>query len=82
MADHVERHPRVDARRLQLRRQDRLIRAANRAYLALAADPEAMREFREELELWDCTLADGLADEPWEEVRTSPLPQEPPSHEI
>ena len=81
MADRVEQQPRANRSRSEQRRQRLLIRAANRAYLALAADPEAMREFREELELWDCTLADGLADEPWEEPGMSPLPQEPPQRD-
>ncbi len=33
----------------------------NAGYAALRADPQASREYAEELDAWDKTLADGLA---------------------
>jgi hypothetical protein len=35
-------------------------------YAALRKNPEAWAEFQEELRAWDCTLADGLEDLPYE----------------
>lgn len=40
----------------------------NEAYARLRADPEAWAEILEERREWDCTLMDGLEDEPpWED---------------
>jgi predicted transcriptional regulator len=36
-------------------------------YEALKANPEAWTDFQEELSAWDCTLADGLKDLPYEQ---------------
>ena len=36
----------------------------NAAYARLRADPEAWQEELEERALWDCTLMDGLEDDP------------------
>jgi predicted transcriptional regulator len=41
-------------------RRERFMEAANAAYAALRADPEAWAEYQKELALWDCTLMDGL----------------------
>jgi len=49
-----------------LRRQD-LLRRINEDYARLREDPEAWAEELEERRLWECTLMDGLEDDPWEE---------------
>jgi hypothetical protein len=36
-------------------------------YAALRADPKAWAEYQEEIRAWDCTLADGLEDFPYEQ---------------
>lgn len=42
--------------------------AADRAYAAVAADPEAEQAWREALALWERTLGDGLSAEPWPDL--------------
>jgi hypothetical protein len=39
-------------------------------YAALRADPEAWAEYQEEIRAWDCTLADGLEDSPYDQGET------------
>lgn len=43
--------------------RDYILKKANEAYANLKDDPEALREFKEEMALWDVTLSDGLDDE-------------------
>src|SRR5205814_1999129 len=43
-------------------------------YAALKANPESWAEFQAELSEWDCTLADGLKDLPYEQDENSPTP--------
>jgi predicted transcriptional regulator len=43
-------------------------------YAALKANPEAWADFQEELSAWDCTLADGLKDLPYEQDDSAPTP--------
>ena len=50
----------------ELRRED-LLRRGNEAYARLRADPQAWAEELAERRLWECTLMDGLEDDPWEE---------------
>lgn len=45
-------------------------------YEALKANPEAWADFQEELSAWDCTLADGLKDFPYE---PNDNPTDPPA---
>lgn len=52
---------------LEQYRRDRFLREANAAYAVLRSDPEASRDYDEELAAWDSTLADGL-DEDDDEV--------------
>lgn len=47
-------------RALEVYRRQRLLQEANAAYEALSADPDAWRDFQQELIDWDATLADGL----------------------
>jgi predicted transcriptional regulator len=37
------------------------------AYEALRANPEAWADYQEEIKAWDCTLADGLKDWPYDQ---------------
>jgi len=43
-------------------RRQQLLAAANIAYAALRADPDAWAEMEAERTAWDATLADGLED--------------------
>jgi hypothetical protein len=45
---------------LEVYRRQRLLQEANAAYEALSSDPDAWRDFQQELTDWDATLADGL----------------------
>ena len=45
---------------LERERRRRLLERANQAYALLRADKKAWREWRQELAVWDTTLADGL----------------------
>jgi predicted transcriptional regulator len=45
---------------LEAYRRQRLLQEANAAYEALAADPQAWRDFQQELSDWNETVADGL----------------------
>lgn len=46
------------------RRRRKFFEELNAAYEELRKDPQAWRQHQEELALWDCTLMDGLEDEP------------------
>jgi hypothetical protein len=39
----------------------------NAGYAALRANPEAWADYQEEIRAWECTLADGLEDFPYEQ---------------
>ncbi len=52
----------VVARAIEKYRREKILAEANAGYAALRADPEAWREWREELAEWDVTLLDGLED--------------------
>ncbi len=45
-------------------RRQCILEAANAAYAALRADPEAWREELREREAWETTLTDDVADDP------------------
>ena len=40
-----------------------ILRQANEAYAIQNKDPKKLREFEEEIALWDVTLSEGLDDE-------------------
>ncbi|MDQ3814515.1 MAG: toxin-antitoxin system protein [Armatimonadota bacterium] len=44
--------------------RQRFLAECNASYTRLREDPEAWREELEERALWDCTLMDGLKDDP------------------
>ena len=44
-------------------RRERLLEEANNAFAALRQDPTAWDQEREERELWDATVGDGLGDD-------------------
>ncbi len=46
---------------IELYRRERFLRAANADFAALKRDPKAWKDELRERELWDRTLADGLA---------------------
>jgi len=48
-------------------RNAEIIRQINEGYARLREDPQAWAEELEERRLWECTLLDGLEDDPWEE---------------
>ena len=48
-------------------RKDEIIRQGNEDYARLRQDPKAWAEVLEERREWDCTLLDGLEDDPWED---------------
>jgi len=48
-------------------RQEEIIRQGNEDYARLRQDPKAWAEVLEERREWDCTLLDGLEDDPWED---------------
>ena len=48
-------------------RKAEIIRQGNEDYARLRQDPKAWAEVLEERREWDCTLLDGLEDDPWEE---------------
>ncbi len=50
----------------QFRKQE-IIRQGNEDYARLREDPKAWAELLEERREWDCTLLDGLEDDPWVE---------------
>lgn len=53
----------VLAQAVEAYRRQYLFDAADRAYAALRADPQAWAEELEERKLWDNTLLDGIEDE-------------------
>ena len=48
-------------------RRHALVQQINEDYAQLRQDPKAWAEELEERREWDCTLLDGLEDDPWEE---------------
>ena len=48
-------------------RKAEIIRQINEGYARLREDPKAWAEELEERREWDCTLLDGLEDDPWED---------------
>lgn len=50
-------------RALEAERRRRLLDAANLAYAALQADGDAASRYRQELDIWDATLEDGLEED-------------------
>lgn len=48
-------------------RQEELVRQINEDYARLREDPVAWAEVLAERAEWDCTLLDGLEDDPWED---------------
>ncbi len=48
-------------------RQEEIIRQGNEDYARLREDPKAWAEVLAERAEWDCTLLDGLEDDPWED---------------
>ncbi|MDH3603704.1 MAG: toxin-antitoxin system protein [Candidatus Tectomicrobia bacterium] len=51
---------------LEAYRRQRFLESVNAAYAEVKQDPSAWQEFKQERELWDTTLTDGLdPDEPW-----------------
>ena len=48
-------------------RQEEIIRQGNEDYARLRQDPKAWAEVLAERAEWDCTLLDGLEDDPWED---------------
>lgn len=43
--------------------RENILNQVNEAYASQKKDPEKLREFEEEMALWDVTLSDGLDDE-------------------
>ena len=48
-------------------RKEEIIRQGNEDYARLREDPVAWAEVLAERAEWDCTLLDGLEDDPWED---------------
>ena len=48
-------------------RAEQFWKEVNAGYDALKANPEAWAEYQEEIRAWDCTLADGSEDFPYEQ---------------
>lgn len=48
-------------------RKKQIIREINEDYARLRQDPKAWAQLLEERREWDCTLLDGLEDDPWVE---------------
>jgi succinate dehydrogenase/fumarate reductase flavoprotein subunit len=53
----------VIAKAVELYRRQRILERTNAAYAALRSDPQRWQEERDERELWDNTVADGIEDE-------------------
>jgi hypothetical protein len=54
---------RVSEEDIERLEREYILKKANKAYANLKNDPEVLREFEEEMKLWDVTLSDGLDDE-------------------
>lgn len=55
---------------LEAYRRQRFLESVNAAYAEVKQDPSAWQELKQERELWDTTLTDGLnPDETWTEAR-------------
>lgn len=47
-------------------RRKRFLEEANKDFERLQADPEAWKDYQDELRLWDATLMDGLEEYPFD----------------